>query len=104
MSLFDAAPFTLELAEPTNPGEVLSYGRRLTLRRQADLAAGRHPVTGLPLLHSEWGFTCGTCAHHRAWRMGGTYHKCALHDTGSEATDIRVGWPACTRYRIEAQS
>ncbi len=83
------------------PDPQLSYGQRLTLRRRADIEAGRHPVTKLPLLDAEWGFTCGTCAHHRVHRMGGTYHKCALRDTGSEATDIRVGWPACARYRIE---
>lgn len=98
MSLFDATDYT----RPDTPAEQLSYGRRLTLRRQADLDRGRHPVTGLPLLDAEWGFTCGTCAHHRVQRMSGTYHKCALRDTGSEATDIRLGWPACTRYRIEA--
>lgn len=96
MTLFDLPP--VPAAEPP---EKLSAGRRLTLRRQADLAAGRHPVTGLPLLDAEWGFTCGTCAHHYVARLAGSYHKCALRDTGSEATDIRVGWPACTRYRIE---
>ena len=96
MSLFDAEPLTVAPPEP------LSYGRRLTLRRQADLAAGRHPVTRLPLLDPEWGFTCASCAHHYVAHLAGKYHKCALRDTGSEATDIRVGWPACTRYRIEA--
>jgi hypothetical protein len=100
MSLFDPTAYVVG-SPGQNPVEELSYGRRLTLRRAADIAAGRHPVTRLPLLDVEWGFTCGSCAHHLVHRMGGTYHKCALRDTGSEATDIRVGWPACTRYRIE---
>lgn len=97
MSLFDAEPLTVAPPEP------LSAGRRLTLRRQADLAAGRHPVTRLYLLDPEWGFTCGTCAHLRYQPgVAGSYPKCALRHSRSATTDVRLGWPACTRYRIEA--
>lgn len=82
-------------------GESLSYGRRLTLRRNAALKQGRHPATGLPL-NANPDLRCGTCACHYVRRLSQTYHKCDLHRLGashSEASDIRVGWPACTAYR-----
>jgi hypothetical protein len=103
VSLFDTTAYTIEEAPP-EPVEQLSYGRRLTIRRAADIAAGRHPVTGLPLLHEEWGFTCGTCAHLIVTAaFSRRYIKCELRDSGSEATDIRKSWPACARYRIEVR-
>lgn len=101
MSLFDTTEYTRP-GTPAEPAEQLSYGRRLTLRWRADLDAGRHPVTRLPLLDPEWGFTCGTCAHLRYQPgVAGSYPKCALRHARSEATDLRLRWPACTRYRIE---
>lgn len=99
MSLFEVDAF----GYPRPIEEKLSYGQRLTIRRQADIDAGRHPLTGLPLLHSEWGFTCGTCAHLFEHQPGNRpYVKCDLNATRGPATDVRKGWPACTRYRIEA--
>lgn len=83
-----------------DPDPQLSYGQRLTLRNNAALAAGRHPATGLPLADS--GHHCGSCEHHVVRRLGSTYHKCVMHrlgTSGGEASDIRVGWPACTAYR-----
>lgn len=97
MTLFDAGPAEVTPADPAP----LSYGQRLTIRRRADLAAGRHPVTGLPLLSPDWGYQCGTCAHLIRRRYSRTYVKCALRETGAEATDVRLHWPACTRYRID---
>lgn len=84
------------------PDEKLSAGRRRTLRQQADLAAGRHPATGLPL--NDTGAKCGSCIHHRAiesHRGGSYWHKCAASKLGlshSEASDIRISWPACTKW------
>lgn len=77
-----------------------------TRRRAEALAAGIHPVTRRPLLRltAEPGdeaaqtATCGTCAHHVVRRLGGTYHKCHLKETGGAATDLRVRWPACVLY------
>ncbi len=49
--------------------------------------------------HPE-GKTCKTCAFLRRVRPHNiTYFKCAIKgDTRSEATDIRLKNPACTRY------
>jgi len=80
---------------PDEPPEKLSYGRRLTIRNNAALADNRHPLMGGPLNTDE---SCGTCVHHVARAMGHVYHKCRLRETGGPATDIRVGWPACTKW------
>ena len=75
-----------------------SYGRRLTARQHADVAAGRHPLTrgrALPELG-----TCGDCRfreligwHDRA------YPKCQVGPRShGPATDVRAWWPACHRY------
>lgn len=90
MSLFEV--------DPVEPEPKLSYGRRLTIRRQAALDAGRHPVTGLFLQPVGLGHHCGGCSHLRVIRYAGTYHKCDLNDTHSQATDVRKTWPACARY------
>lgn len=74
-----------------------SYGMRLTIWRGQQLERGIHPITGCPL--REEGGTCGTCAHHVVQQMtAGTYHKCDLNLTRGPKTDLRVRWPACTRW------
>lgn len=79
--------------------------QRRTQRNQATLHAGRHPATGAPLLDPGWGYHCLDCVH--AIRVAGpnrSYWKCQHHRLGmsaSEASDIRIRWPACTRLRIE---
>ncbi len=109
----------LKPAEPTLPGmdevpelypaplgpepKPLSAGRRLTARRNADLARGIHPVTGALLLHEDWQRTCATCAH--LFQMPGTsstYWKCDLRASRGPATDVRKSWPACEAFREDA--
>lgn len=115
-ALFDAEPYTVT---PVEPGEKLSAGRRLTLRQAADLAKGRHPLTG-GRLHADAapagdrsapGTRCGGCRfrevigyHNRA------YAKCLWPDTDGDlnelsrvthgpATDCRQWWPACSDWQ-----
>jgi hypothetical protein len=94
MSLFDAG-------EPVEAVR-LSIGQRRTLRQQALLSQGLHPFMRRPLAQN--GETCGTCAHHRtSGYTGRIWHKCDYKATSSEATDIRVGWPACELWKPEPQ-
>lgn len=93
MTLFDPGP---ALPEPA-PEPKLSRGRKLTIRNDDLIARGIHPITRVPTI--DTGATCKTCVHHFANRFRvKTYHKCALNCTGGPGTDLRVGWPACTRY------
>lgn len=97
MSLFDPAPFVV--AE-SDPGEVLSYGRRLTLRAKVAIATGKHPANGLPINPDV---RCGDCAH-LVRREGGSksYLKCDYHRLGrsmSEASDMRGSWPGCPHFQ-----
>jgi hypothetical protein len=87
------------------PVEKLSYGRRLTARKNAALAAGIHPASGRPLAGNAQ--TCGSCAHCRCSEdQRVRFYKCDLVPrTFGPLTDIRVGWPACTAWeRQEAKS
>ena len=90
--LFDPGPGGPE------PG-TLSATRRLTLRNQRELDAGRHPATGEPL--NDHG-TCGQCAHLcRGHHHDRYYLKCTEHRLGlshSTASDVRASWPACVRW------
>lgn len=73
-----------------------------TERNRALLEQGLHPVTKTAA-RPELG-TCGDCAHHTVNHASRRYHKCLLHPLGpsrSEASDIRVGWPACERFEPE---
>lgn len=73
-----------------------SYTRRLTARNNALLARGRHPATSLPLRGDE---QCGTCVHAKGHTRTKTYYKCdQVALTFGAATDIRLSWPACTRW------
>lgn len=83
------------------PDMTLSAGRRRTIRDRALLDSGIHPATRRKLL-AEPGHTCGDCVHHHhyGWHNS-SYHKCDQHRLGeshSEASDIRVGWPACVLW------
>lgn len=80
------------------------YSRRTdyTARNKAMLEGGHHPATGSKL-RPDLG-TCGDCVFHVERHMGGRYHKCKNHRlglSGSEASDIRVGWPACDFFERE---
>ncbi len=83
--------------------ERLSADRRRTIKQREMLAKRRHPATGLELIESH---TCGECAHHHAYGYGNhVWHKCERHRLGeshSAASDIRVGWPACTSFEAES--
>lgn len=88
-----------ELFPYTSTGDIRpkkSAGQNRTERQRRDLANRIHPATG------RWvilvGATCGTCAHHFVHRMGKRYHKCEYTATRGPASDIRVGWPACTLW------
>lgn len=94
MSLFELPPLP-----PVEERERESYTVRLTRRRAELLDAGIHPTTRVALRQPVGAQTCGTCAHHFVRHLGGTYHKCdAVAPTGGPATDVRVSWPACTRF------
>lgn len=84
----------VEVDEPT------SYGRRLTAKAREALKAGRHPATGLDLLGGM--ATCGGCTHLVVRDPHDRrFYKCKRHRLGvtrSAASDVRVGWPACTAY------
>ena len=63
------------------------------------LAAGVHPVTRRPLLPLADEKTCGGCDHHFSHAHNRTWHKCDLNASRGAATDIRVSFPACDRYK-----
>lgn len=82
----------------------LSPDRRRTAKQRMAIEHGFHPLTGRPLLDSEWGLTCGDCAkrfvirHHNR-----SYAKCAVRgDTSCAASDCRKWWPACDMYEDES--
>lgn len=92
----------------------LSPDRRLTLRQQADIRSGIHPLTH-GRLHDQGDraatrengsrkpLTCGTCVFRQLFQWHNqTYPKCASHDRKylkhSAATDVRAWWPACPNY------
>jgi hypothetical protein len=86
---------------PVESVVLLSGDQRRTIRNRALIASGRHPVSGSLLAGN--GETCATCAHLRQHRYANTYYKCEYNDTGSAATDIRLGWPACTRWELAGE-
>lgn len=76
----------------------ISADRRRTMERRALIDAGWHPLTGLPLMLDP-DATCGTCAHRYD---RGRFHKCdTVRETSGPGTDLRLWWPACTRYEPE---
>lgn len=91
MTLFDPGP-------TTRPVEPAGEDARRTSRRNALLAIGIHPTTGARLARN--GETCGSCRWVGANRHNcRTYHKCTkVFVTRGPATDVRLGWPACTLW------
>ena len=90
---------TLPGFDATPVGLPLSYGRRLTLRHEALLARGVHPLNHLALAAN--GYTCGDCVH--AFNTEGytrkCYWKCDLRPVShSAASDLRLSWPACVGF------
>lgn len=93
----------------------LSADRRLTLRQQAEIRAGIHPLThtqmhpqGSRAATREDGprqpLTCGTCVFRQSFQWHNkTYPKCVSHDRAyvkhSTQTDVRAWWPACPNYQ-----
>lgn len=93
--------------------EELSADRRRTLRNQALVDAGHHPLRYLgaqrhPDTKAETytredrkdrHLTCGTC---RFREVHAGYPNCMVGDgsraTHGAASDVRMWWPACTRY------
>lgn len=101
--LFDPGPE----ADTAPPEHHVSADRRRTEQNEGLLATGVHPATRRPLAYNVKGspgagHTCGDCAHHHAYDYHNrAYHKCDSHRLGeshSAASDIRVGWPACTLW------
>jgi hypothetical protein len=78
--------------------DTVSAGRRRTILQKSMLRRGIHPLTRRPLLDAEEDHTCGDCLNHE---QHGRYHKCRLKSSFSEATDIRISWPACELWRNE---
>jgi hypothetical protein len=72
--------------------EKLSVDKRRTLRNQAWLDRGMHPVSRRALRGKG---TCGECAH---CVRHGRYIKCELNATNGPGTDIRLKWPACISF------
>jgi hypothetical protein len=92
VSLFDPEGFTVEPVPP------MSAGMARTRRNNDLIARGVHPITRLEL-RAEGG-TCATCAYAVKEDHGARhYWKCwAVPVTHGAATDLRISWPACTRY------
>ena len=86
---------------PALPGhdDGLSPDARRTAKRRAMLAEGIHPLMGGPV---NLDHTCGDCEHHFSHTRNQTWHKCDLNATRGPGTDIRVSWPACTRWEAES--
>ena len=77
----------------------LSADQRRTIRRNQLLASGTHPTTRLPLL-ADSDATCRTCTHCIPHTRNRTYWKCdQVELTFGPGSDVRLSWPACTRYK-----
>lgn len=90
------------LPDPTKPhlDPGLSYTRRLQLQKEYQLRNGINPGSGLPFARN--GETCGSCAHLIVHWHATKYFKCEMgNPTGSEKTDIRKKWPACTAWKAK---
>lgn len=83
------------------PGE--SEDARRTRANRELLERGVHPATRVAL--ADNGRTCGGCIHAVQVQPGArSFWKCDQHRLGlsrSGASDIRVSWPACTRFEAE---
>lgn len=76
----------------------LTYGARLEPTSEADVAAMlRQEIEPWDLVPRHWS------PKHGQWRDYFNPYEWIELAERSEATDIRLGRPACTRYRIEAR-
>jgi len=95
-----------EVDTPEAPAP-LSRDAALTQRNRVSLANGRHPATGRHLLDPGWGYTCRDCSYcYGSGHNLRTYRKCRRHvrgHTGGAASDIRLFWPACVLFRLDAE-
>lgn len=75
-----------------------STDRRRTIRQRLEIESGRHPATKMPLADNDE--TCGSCGHSKSVRPHDKrYWKCGLMpDTSGPGSDIRLKWPACTKW------
>lgn len=80
------------------PAVKVSTDRRRTLRNQALLDRGLHPVSRRALRGDG---TCGECTH---CTRHGRYIKCDLNSTSGPGTDIRLKWPACVSFRDKGEA
>lgn len=87
-----------------NPGPVPglpAWAKGCTATQRKQVVAGRHPM-GPPLL-GDPAKTCGNCAHLYRVSYTKVYIKCSLVPaTGGPGTDVRVRWPACTKWAAES--
>lgn len=88
----------LQPAQPHIP-DTLSDQRRRTLRQRQRIERGLHPLANGPINAS--GETCGSCAHCVGHRQAQSWYKCALIGGHSNATDIRLSWPACSAWKAK---
>lgn len=92
-------PRTRRAPGPKRDAEGLSRDQRRTKRNNEMLERGVHPATRQPTIE---GNTCGECIHHHVHEHNGKrWHKCDVHRLGMSASaesDIRVSWPACTKF------
>lgn len=81
-----------------DPYAGLSAGRRRTLQQYELIANGYNPATRLPIVNNGKG--CGDCQHLMIKDHGSGYRwfKCALQMHGGQGLDIRLMWPACTKF------
>lgn len=98
-------PGCIAVAHQPVSRDELSRTQRLTRRNADMLTIGVHPATRQPTA-PELG-RCGDCAHaHRVVHHSRAWWKCDLHRLGmshSEASDIRVSWPACTKFTGDSE-
>ena len=76
-----------------------SYPKSWSAAQRHRMALGTHPATGLPF--ADNGETCRTCRlrtlHQPSDRP---YHKCGLVIiTSGPGTDLRLSWPACSKWK-----
>lgn len=90
-------------AHETEAVVTLSAGQRRTARQRDLIAAGVHPATKRPIVAN--GHRCGDCVHRNTVTHYSSHlrqwHKCANHYLGeshSDASDIRLSWPACDMW------
>ena len=81
------------------------FGNQITADQARDIERkGKRKATlpkgnAAPIGSGPDGETCKTCAHSYSRSMAKRYYKCELvRATGGPATDIRLKWPACSRW------